>query len=102
MAVRRTTQGRRPRWYAIPVRVLVVTFLFTLCSFAISLLASILGVVIAARMRGAHPDMRVAYRELALPIAMVAGAVVLVLSLVLEIRHYRQSKTLDGILRASR
>lgn len=102
MPVPRTTQGRRPRWYTIPVRVLLVTFLCTLFSFAVSLLASIAGVVIAARVRGVPPDMRVAYRDLALPIAIGAGSIVLVLSLVMEVRHYRQSKTLDGIVRASR
>ena len=93
---------RTPRWYAIPARVLLVTFLLTLFSFAASLLLSILGVVIAAKLHGTHPDMRIAYRNIALPVAMVAGSIVLVLSLVMEIRHYRQSKTLDGIVRASR
>jgi hypothetical protein len=93
---------RKPRWYAIPARVLLVTFLLTLFSFAASLLLSILGVVIAEKLHGTHPDMRIAYRNIALPVAMVAGSIVLVLSLVMEIRHYRQSKTLDGIVRASR
>lgn len=93
---------RTPRWYAIPARVLLVTFLLTLFSFAASLLLSILGVVIAAKLHGTHPDMRIAYRNIALPVAMVAGSIVLVLSLVMEIRHYRQAKTLDGIVRASR
>lgn len=93
---------RTPRWYAIPARVLLVTFLLTLFSFAASLLLSILGVVIAAKLHGTHPDLRIAYRNLALPVAMVAGSIVLVLSLVMEIRHHRQSKTLDGIVRASR
>lgn len=94
--------ARKPRWYAIPVRVLSVTFLLTLFSFAVSLLLSILGVVIAAKVHGVHPDMRIAYRNIALPVAMVAGSIALVLSIVMEIRHYRRSKTLDGIARASR
>jgi hypothetical protein len=93
---------RRARWYTIPARVLLVTFLLTLFSFAASLLLSILGVVIQAKVRGTHPDMRIAYRNIALPVALVAGSIVLVLSLVMEIRHYRQSRTLDGIVRASR
>jgi amino acid transporter len=93
---------RKPRWQAIPLRVLLVTFLLTLFSFAISLMLSILGVVIAAKLHGVHPDMRIAYRHIALPVAMVAGSIVLILSIVMEIRHYRQSKTLDGIVRASR
>jgi len=93
---------RKPRWQAIPLRVLLVTFLLTLFSFAVSLLLSILGVVIAAKVHGVHPDMRIAYRKIALPVAMVAGSIVLILSVVMEIRHYRQSKTLNGIVRASR
>lgn len=93
---------RKARWYTIPARVLLVTFLLTLFSFAASLLLSILGVVIAAKVHGTHPDMRLAYRNIALPVAIVAGSIILVLSLVMEIRHYRQSKTLDGIVRASR
>lgn len=96
------SKTRKPRWYAIPVRVLTVAFLLTLFSFAVSLLLSILGVVIAAKVHGVHPDMRIAYRNIALPVAMVAGSIALVLSIVMEIRHYRQSKTLDGIVRASR
>jgi hypothetical protein len=93
---------RKPRWYAIPARVLFVTFLLTLLSFAVSLLLSILGLVIVAKLKGASPDMRFAYRGVALPAAAITGAIVLFLSSVLEIRHYRQTKTLDGIARASR
>ena len=36
----------RPRWTGIPVRVLATTFLFTLLSFAVALLLSILGTVV--------------------------------------------------------
>ena len=79
------SKTRKPRWYAIPVRVLTVTFLLTLFSFAVSLLLSILGVVIAAKVHGVHPDMRIAYRNIALPVAMVAGSIVLVLSIVMEL-----------------
>lgn len=93
---------RKPRWYMIPARVLFVTLLLTLLSFAVMLLVSIVGMVVVARFHGASPDMRVAYRSFALPAAVVTGSIVLVLSLVMEIRHYRQSKTLEGIARASR
>jgi hypothetical protein len=57
--------------------------------------------VIVAAMHGAHPDMRVAYRHVALPAALVAGSIVFVLVLILEIRHYRQGKTLSAIERMS-
>jgi len=89
--------SRAPRWYTIPVRVGLVTFIGTLLCFAVSLLFAIFGTVIIAALRGVHPDMRVAYRHIALPMALVAGSIILVLALVMEIRHYRQSKTLAAI-----
>jgi hypothetical protein len=92
---------RSPRWYTIPVRVCLLTFIVTLLCFAVSLLLAILGTVIVAALRGVHPDMRIAYRQIALPMAMVAGTIVFVLALVTEIRHYRQAKTLSAIERLS-
>jgi hypothetical protein len=91
--------SRPPRWYTIPVRVGLVTFVVTLLCFAISLLFAILGTVIVAALRGVHPDMRIAYRQIALPLAAVAGGIVFVLVLAMEIRHYRQSKMLSAIER---
>ncbi|HLW86433.1 MAG TPA: hypothetical protein VKR60_14545 [Candidatus Sulfotelmatobacter sp.] len=92
---------RSPRWYTIPIRVALVTFISTLLSFAVTLLFAILGTVITARLHGVHPDMRMAYRYIALPVAAVAGSIILVLALFMEIRHYRQSKTLAAIERLS-
>jgi hypothetical protein len=90
-----------PRWYTIPVRVALITFIVTLLCFGVSLFLAILGTVIVAALRGVHPDMRIAYRQIALPMALVAGSIVLVLALVMEIRHYRQAKTLSAIERLS-
>ncbi len=90
---------RSPHWYGIPVRVFVVTFVGTLLSFSVSLLFAILGTVLVAALRGAHPDMRIAYRHIALPMALVAGSIIFVLALITEIRHYRQTKTLSAIER---
>jgi len=92
---------RPPRWYAIPVRVLLVTFIGTLLSFAVSLLLGILGTVIVSTLRHVHPNMTVAYRQIALPASLVAGSIIFALALVMEIRHYRQSKTLAAIERMS-
>src|SRR5271166_5151461 len=92
---------RSPHWYGIPVRVGLVTFLGTLLCFAVSLLFAILGTIITAALRSVHPDMRIAYRHIALPIALVAGAIIFVLSLTMEIRHYRQNRTLSAIERVS-
>jgi hypothetical protein len=86
----------------IPLRALFVTFLLTLLSFAVTLLLSILGLMVDGWTRGVTPDMRFAYRHIALPVAIVAGTIILVLALMFEIRHYRQSKALAGIAHASR
>ena len=79
----------------------LVTFLLTLLSFAISLLLGILGVVVGAKLRGITPNLAIAYRIFAVPIAAVVGSVVLVSAIVLEVRHYRQAKALAEIVRAS-
>jgi len=92
-----TSASRSPHWYGILVRVLLVTFLCTLIAFAVSLLLAILGTVIAAALRGVHPDMRIAYRDIALPMALAAGGLVFVMTLFVEIRHYRQAKALSAI-----
>ena len=90
---------RPPRWYGIPVRVLLATFIGTLICFAVSLLIGILGMVVVSALRGIHPDMRIAYRLIALPMALIAGSIIFVLSLVMEIRRYRQVKALSAIER---
>jgi len=95
------SKSRSPRWYAIPVRVALVTFIGTLLCFAVSLLLALLGTVIVAALRGVHPDMRIAYRHIALPMALVGGSIIFALALVMEIRHYRQAKTLSAIERLS-
>ncbi|MGA8213249.1 MAG: hypothetical protein WB799_06625 [Candidatus Sulfotelmatobacter sp.] len=95
------SKPRPPRWYAIPVRVLLLTFIGTLLSFAVSLLLGIIGTVAVSALRGVHPDMTVAYRQIALPAAVVAAGIIFVLTLTMEIRHYRQSKTLSAIERMS-
>jgi uncharacterized membrane protein len=97
-----SAEKRSLRWYGIPLRVLAVTFIGTLMAFAVSLLLAIVGMVTASLIRGTHhPDMRIAYRLIALPMALVAGAVIFVLSLAIEIRHYRQMKALSAIERIS-
>lgn len=92
MAGRRSV--REPRWYGIPFRVAFVTFLLTLLSFAISLLLAIVGFVLLAKFRGTTPNLAMAYRNVAFPVALTVGAVVMVSMLVVEVRHYRQSKAL--------
>ena len=96
-----STPEYKLRWYLIPLRVVLVTLLVTLIAFAVSLLLGILGIVVGAKLRGHTPNMTLAYRDIALPSAAVVGSLVLVSSLFLEVRHYRQAKTLAGIEKAS-
>jgi len=81
----------------VPVRVALLTFIGTLLCFAVSLLLAIMGTVAVAVARGVNPDMRVAYKMIALPMGIGAGCVVFIVALVIEIRHYRQNKTLSAI-----
>jgi hypothetical protein len=97
---------QKPRWFFIPVRVLLVTFVVSLLSFALSLFLGIVGILLAAKLRGtAHPNLTIAYRHVALPTAGMVAAIVIVSATMMEIRHYRQLKTLrqleDQMERAS-
>jgi hypothetical protein len=80
---------------------LLITFLVTLLSFAVSLLLGIVGIVIKARLRGLHPDMAGAYSHIAFPVAAAVGAAAFICASVMEIRHHRQAKALARIERIS-
>jgi hypothetical protein len=88
-----------PRLFWIPLRVLLVTVLFGLMTFAVSLLLGILGTVVWAGLHHAPLNLTVVYRRFA-PVAagMVAG-VALVSTAVVEVRHYRQARALAAIER---
>jgi predicted membrane-bound spermidine synthase len=101
MSIASDSKLREPHWYGLLARVLLVTFVGTLLVFAVSLLLGMVGTVIASGLRGTRADMTVAYRYIALPTAAIAGLIVLVLALAMEIQHYRQAKALASISRAS-
>jgi hypothetical protein len=90
-----------PRWVGIPARVLVMTFLCTALSFAVALLLSIMGTMVYSRVKHVAPNLPFAYRHIAFPCAIAAGAVVLILSVGMEVQNYRQRKALEGIERSS-
>jgi hypothetical protein len=90
-----------PRWIGIPARVFAMTFLLTVLSFAVALLVSILGTVVYSQVKHVAPNLMFAYRHIAFPFAITVGAIVLVLLLLMEVRNYRQRKTLAGIERVS-
>jgi uncharacterized BrkB/YihY/UPF0761 family membrane protein len=92
---------RAPRWFWIPVRVVIITVLVTLISFAIALLLALLGLILSAKVRGISPNLTVAYHRIAFPAATLLGGIVLVLSTVVEVRHYCQAKALARLERIS-
>jgi|SRR5450631_203895 hypothetical protein len=95
------TGSDSPRWIGIPARVFAMTFLFTLLSFAVALLLSIMGTLVYSQVKHVAPNLAFAYRHIAFPFAIAVGAIVLVLLVLLEVRNYRQRKTLAGIERVS-
>ena len=86
-----------PRWYFIPIRVLLVTAIVSLLSFAISLLLGIFAVILAAKLHSIPPDLRIAYRFIAAPAAGMVAAIVFVSAIFMELRHYRRGKVLRRI-----
>src|ERR1700730_14137029 len=90
-----------PRCIGIPARVFAMTFLLTVLSFAVALLGSILGTVGYSQGKHVAPNLTFAYRHIAFPFAIPGGRIVLVLLLLMEVRNYRQRKTLAGIERVS-
>jgi hypothetical protein len=85
------------RTLLVPVRVLLVSFLLALLSFAMFLFLGIVGLLISAVVRGVHPDMTVAYREIAFPGALVLGGIALLVAIVLEFR-YQSRKRIESRL----
>ncbi len=86
----------------MPLRVLLIGFFVALMSFAVSLFVGIWIIVIKARLRGFHPNMTLAYRHVAFPVAATAALVAIIVAAVVELRHFRQAKALAEIARASR
>lgn len=95
------SDSRSPHWYGVPVRVVLVTFIATLLCFSVSLLMGIIATVVAASIHGVHPDMRIAYRHIAVPLALVEGTIIFVIATIVEVRHYRQRKALAALERLS-
>ena len=68
------------------LRVLFTTLLFVAGGMAVGLFCGIVGTVIYGMIKGGQIDMTNAYRHIAIPIALLIGAVALVGSAVLEVR----------------
>ena len=93
--------SRQPRPVLIPFRILLITGIATLLSFAISMFLGILGTIAWSALHHVKPNLTLVYRHFAPPIAIVIGLVVLIVATVHEIRYYRQAKALAAIERLS-
>ena len=74
------------------VRVLFITLLFTAGAMGLGLLLGILGMIVYGLIAGVQPDMRNAYRHIAIPLALTTGCIAFLGALVLELRA-RRSRT---------
>jgi hypothetical protein len=83
-----------PSRLGILPRVLMLTFGLTGISFAVTLFFSILGMVAWGFAHGHLPDMRMAYRQFAFPVAVVVAVFAFAGAWVTEIRYYRRAKAL--------
>jgi len=84
-----------PSLLGIVPRIIMITFGFTGISFAVSLFVGILCMAFMGIFRGHLPDMRLAYRMFALPVAAMVGTVALIIASVVEFRQYWEAKRLN-------
>jgi hypothetical protein len=74
----------------IALRVVIITVLFTLLAFAVGLLCGIIASVVYGAVRGVHPDMTMAYRFAAIPLAAMVLVISFVAMLTTEVRRTRR------------
>jgi hypothetical protein len=76
--------------FEIAVRVVLITFVFTLLAFAVGLLCGIGASVLYGVIRHIHPDMTWAYKFVAAPFAAISLVVTFFVMLINEIRRARR------------
>jgi hypothetical protein len=82
----------KPSIVLLAVRVVLIAAVPTLLTFAVALFFGIGGVLLTNLTRGGGVGFAVAYRLVALPIALLAFTAALVASLANEIRLYRRAR----------
>ena len=85
----RRRPGTFARAFASTVRVLFTTLLFTAAGMGLGLLLGILGMITYGLIAGVQPDMRNAYRHVAIPMAITIGSLAFIGAVVLELRARR-------------
>ncbi len=95
MAVTTFSEARRPSKFSLffssVVRVLFATLLFTAGGMAVGLFLGIIGTIAWGMAHGGHIDMRDAYRDVAIPLAILLGTIAFFGSIYLEVRARRTS-----------
>ena len=81
--------GNLAKLFGSTVRVLFTTLLFTAGAMGLGLLLGIIGMITYGLIAGVQPDMRNAYRHVAIPLAITIGCIVFVGAVVLEVRRTR-------------
>jgi hypothetical protein len=76
------------------IRVLFTTLIFTAGGMGAGLFLGIVGTVLYGMISGSKVDMSNAYKHVAIPVAILAGAVALAGSAVLEVRSRRTRTSL--------
>jgi amino acid transporter len=76
-------------FFTSTVRVLFTTLIFTAGAMGLGLLVGIIGMVTYGLVAGVQPDMRNAYRHVAIPLAITIGCIALIGALYLEVRARR-------------
>lgn len=81
--------GPLARLFGAVVRVLVATVAFTLTGMGVGLFLGILGMLAYGFIAHIQPDMRHAYRHVAIPLAITLGCLAFLGAIVLEFRARR-------------
>jgi hypothetical protein len=76
-------------FFTSAVRVLFTTLIFTAGGMGLGLLLGIIGMITYGLVVGVQPDMRNAYRHVAIPVAITIGCVAFLGALILEVRARR-------------
>ena len=87
-----TSPVTRPRRWAVAVRIALITGLVTIVAFALALLAGVVSLALFNLIRGGAVQMAGAYRQFAVPVAVLAFVVALVAASVYEVRLYRRRR----------
>lgn len=86
-AVLPKTPSRAGRFFTAVFRILIVTLIFAAFGMGLGLFFGILGTVLYAAIKHIHVDMAMAYRDVAIPLALVSALCALVYNTMTTLRR---------------